>query len=660
MAVDSLGNVYVADSDNNRIQKFNSNGTYIIQWGTNGYGNGQFNFSSGVAVDSLGNVYVADSWNSRIQKFNSNGTYITQWGTGGTRNGQFYYPEGVAVNTLGKVYIADTGNHRIQEFSLGFNVTSPTSSIPAGSNVAFSVDIFIINITTATLYYKKGGEVSYQSLNLTFQSGNAWITTISAIEATTRGIAYYIDAVDNGAVHYYYGSPDSPKNIAIHGTINAITKTTPAGSGNVWNIVGPSVITDNKSIVANFGAGFGTTWIAWRWDPAENRWEVPQTFGGNPITSDPFDAGTSWFYAVDGDGSDITKNIIGTTANVNLPFMVPLRIGWNLICNPFDFGVAWSDSVIKIKYNNWEGTPTAAEALGYVDNRAIWYNPDTGTNVTRYSSEATPYIMPKTRGQWLYSAVNGTCVMFYPTASSSPAPPSMQKEDKGLWSVELILRSPNGTDSIKAIADREAKDISLNEMKPPSLPIPVSRISFIRDMMELSSDRQKQSGDIEWSVSIDALDESLLEWKLAGVPDEYKLTLEDTETDKQYDLMQEKNIPIVKGEKGHRYILRAKGIAVPKATRLLVNYPNPFNPDTWIPYELSDGSEVVIKIYTTIGQLVRTLNLGRREAGYYTTQEKSAHWVGRNETGELVTSGIYFYSIKAGNYTLTRKMIVLK
>ena len=178
--------------------------------------------------------------------------------------------------------------------------------------------------------------------------------------------------------------------------------------------------------------------------------------------------------------------------------------------------------------------------------------------------------------------------------------------------------------------------------------------------MGLSSDRQKQSGDIEWSVSIDAPDESLLEWNLTGVPDEYKLTLEDTETDKQYDLKQEKNIPIVKGEKGHQYILRAKGIPVPKATRLLVNYPNPFNPETWIPYELSEGSEVVIKIYTTTGQLVRTLILGRREAGYYTTQERSAHWDGRNETGELVTSGIYFYSIKAGNYTLTRKMIVLK
>jgi flagellar hook assembly protein FlgD len=101
-------------------------------------------------------------------------------------------------------------------------------------------------------------------------------------------------------------------------------------------------------------------------------------------------------------------------------------------------------------------------------------------------------------------------------------------------------------------------------------------------------------------------------------------------------------------------------VLAPKITRLLANYPNPFNPDTWIPYELSEGSEVVIKIYTSAGNLVRTLNLGRKETGYYTTQSKSAHWDGKNEYGELVSSGIYFYSIKTAEYTSTRKMVILK
>ena len=73
--------MYVVDTLNNRIQKFNSNGTFITKWGSKGTADGQFNFPDGIAVDSSGNVYVADDGNNRIQKFDSNGTFITKWGS---------------------------------------------------------------------------------------------------------------------------------------------------------------------------------------------------------------------------------------------------------------------------------------------------------------------------------------------------------------------------------------------------------------------------------------------------------------------------------------------------------------------------------------------------------------------------------------------------
>ena len=81
VAVDSSGNVYVADSANNRIQKFNSSGYFITKWGSLGSGDGQFFSPGGVAVDSSGNVYVADSMNARIQKFDIAGNFITKWGS---------------------------------------------------------------------------------------------------------------------------------------------------------------------------------------------------------------------------------------------------------------------------------------------------------------------------------------------------------------------------------------------------------------------------------------------------------------------------------------------------------------------------------------------------------------------------------------------------
>jgi len=115
--VDGTGNVYVADTSNNRIQKFNSSGTFLTKWGSSGAGNGQFSSPRGVAVDANGNVYVADTGNSRIQKFNSSGTFLTKWGSSGFGNGQFRSPYGVAVDINGNVYVADTSNNRIQKFN---------------------------------------------------------------------------------------------------------------------------------------------------------------------------------------------------------------------------------------------------------------------------------------------------------------------------------------------------------------------------------------------------------------------------------------------------------------------------------------------------------------------------------------------------------------
>ena len=79
--MDSAGNVYVADADNNRIQKFTKEGVFLAKWGTYGTGDGQFYDPKGVAVDSAGNVYVADAYNNRIQKFTEDGVFLTKWGT---------------------------------------------------------------------------------------------------------------------------------------------------------------------------------------------------------------------------------------------------------------------------------------------------------------------------------------------------------------------------------------------------------------------------------------------------------------------------------------------------------------------------------------------------------------------------------------------------
>ena len=100
--------------------------------------------------------------------------------------------------------------------------------------------------------------------------------------------------------------------------------------------------------------------------------------------------------------------------------------------------------------------------------------------------------------------------------------------------------------------------------------------------------------------------------------------------------------------------------STPENTTLLTNYPNPFNPETWIPYQLSESADVTLTIYNMRGVVVRKLALGHKKAGYYTNKSRAAYWDGKNSIGESVAAGVYFTTFKAGDYTATRKMLIRK
>ena len=111
---------------------------------------------------------------------------------------------------------------------------------------------------------------------------------------------------------------------------------------------------------------------------------------------------------------------------------------------------------------------------------------------------------------------------------------------------------------------------------------------------------------------------------------------------------------------GNPSIAAAPSLVSPENTALLPNYPNPFNPETWIPYQLSEPADVTLRIYAANGVLVRTLALGQLPAGIYQSQSRALYWDGKNQFGEPVASGIYFYTLTAGDFTATRKMLIVK
>ncbi|HIE70112.1 MAG TPA: T9SS type A sorting domain-containing protein, partial [Planctomycetes bacterium] len=105
---------------------------------------------------------------------------------------------------------------------------------------------------------------------------------------------------------------------------------------------------------------------------------------------------------------------------------------------------------------------------------------------------------------------------------------------------------------------------------------------------------------------------------------------------------------------------RLRTIDPPEQTVLLRNFPNPFNPETWVPFELADAADVTVVFYDARGQVVRSLELGAMAAGDYTTRGRAAYWDGRDNNGEQASSGVYFIEFRAGSYRETRRILLMK
>ena len=123
---------------------------------------------------------------------------------------------------------------------------------------------------------------------------------------------------------------------------------------------------------------------------------------------------------------------------------------------------------------------------------------------------------------------------------------------------------------------------------------------------------------------------------------------------------QQLNLTDATSQRGILFLQHLLAALTPKETALLPNYPNPFNPETWIPYQLAQPVDVTVTIYTVDGTVVRTLALGHQPVGIYQDKSRAAYWDGRNAQGELVASGVYFYMLKAGDFAATRKMLIRK
>ena len=146
----------------------------------------------------------------------------------------------------------------------------------------------------------------------------------------------------------------------------------------------------------------------------------------------------------------------------------------------------------------------------------------------------------------------------------------------------------------------------------------------------------------------------------------YGVSIQVGERDVQYYIYAENNDAAMFSPERAEYefytleLTELEKLLVPAETKLLPNYPNPFNPETWIPFQLAEPANVVISIYNVRGQLVRKIELGEMSAGAYVNRDKAVYWNGRNDEGEKVSSGLYFYCLEAGDFSAVRKMAIIK
>ena len=147
-----------------------------------------------------------------------------------------------------------------------------------------------------------------------------------------------------------------------------------------------------------------------------------------------------------------------------------------------------------------------------------------------------------------------------------------------------------------------------------------------------------------------------------GNTDWYSLRAMLTAADVQGWLTQARGLALTEAafQRGIIVLEHLLSVLTPKETALLPNYPNPFNPETWIPYHLAHPADVTLVLYDTKGAVIRRLALGHQPAGFYTARSKAAYWDGRNTTGELVASGVYFYQLRAREYAAVRRMVIVK
>ena len=228
-------------------------------------------------------------------------------------------------------------------------------------------------------------------------------------------------------------------------------------------------------------------------------------------------------------------------------------------------------------------------------------------------------------------------------------------------------RGNNAASQTHTLPDLDGEIYLKAAVEPPTLPYDLNKDGVVNvlDLILIAQNFGSTEADINGDGTTNILDLILVAQHLGvtstpAAPAAVPASLSPEKVQEWIDMAYAHNDGSIAFVQGIATLERLLASMVPDKTMLRANYPNPFNPETWIPYHLANDTAVRISIYDIHGALVRQLNLGHQRAGYYTNRTKAAYWDGRNEIGESVASGVYFYTLTTDDYTGTRRMVIVK
>ncbi len=578
-----------------------------------------------------------------------------------------------------------------------------------------------VSVTEVRLYYQVGGSVSVFMV-MENTTGNTYEATIPGTAVTNKGLCYYVWATDlwgnenitpNGYVKMREADIDEWFLTSIPGGFNVkVTGTSvelPAGMFPEFHLsaipsayrmisvpITPSPAITSTTLFAPFGTA-GVDWKAWKFTG------IAEYSGYQPchITPCIISPGEAVWIGMVKQDNDLT--VTGSTSQISDKLSedatadldpgkrylheITLHAEWNQIGTPFNFSKNWDETTIDLDGGNiyhiiyWFSGETSDYSFASTDlavpNQTVFADSWTGSGIPDNDLvwQGWPGSLDPWGGYWVLSYKEGAVLKIDPTVpgkATIPGPPTAPSVQMPYnWSVKVMPEVggvPSTAKFAGIVSDATDGIDKYDVMDLPPLPDQTVRLSFITEAGDYLQDMRAPSNEMFWHFKVSSAVNMpvTLRFDASAVPSEYRtVLLIDAVTDAATDLRKVASYAYKSSEKIRNFKLiiskaHPETYIVPKRSVLLQNYPNPFNPETWVPYRLATAGDVKIKIYNVAGQLVRTLELGHREAGSYTVKERTAYWNGRNVTGERVASGVYFYHIQSGSFHTTKRMVIVK